>query len=452
MELSMLAESEPTLTKGDTALPRMGSLARRLVIATLVFCMLFTVATVSVRTWFAWDSNLENMRAELTLIDQVFQGTLSKAVWEMDSEALQAQVDSVASAAPVGRVELQVIRPGREPEILERMHRGYRGSSLAPVLHRKLTVAPYPGTTEVVGELTIEGDESLLWQRLWKEVWVIVLTQIIQSLALAGLIMGMFNRSVTLHVRRIARHLEQLTPQNLHQHLILKRRSTASDELDMLEVGVNDLQDKLVAHLERQARDEIALAASRDQLAELVEQRTAQLKSANIRLEALTRFDPLTGLANRRHFDEIKEVEFNRALRHQQPFSVLMCDIDFFKLYNDTYGHAKGDQCLRDVALTMSALFSRSGELVARLGGEEFAVLLPGQDQAQAFESAERLRQLLAQQRLPHSASTVSPFVTLSIGIAELETSGMDRFDQLLQSADKALYRAKSQGRDRSTI
>jgi diguanylate cyclase (GGDEF)-like protein len=183
-----------------------------------------------------------------------------------------------------------------------------------------------------------------------------------------------------------------------------------------------------------------------------VEQRTAQLKSANIRLEALTRFDPLTGLANRRHFDEIKEVEFNRALRHQQPFSVLMCDIDFFKLYNDTYGHAKGDQCLRDVALTMSALFSRSGELVARLGGEEFAVLLPGQDQAQAFESAERLRQLLAQQRLPHSASTVSPFVTLSIGIAELETSGMDRFDQLLQSADKALYRAKSQGRDRSTI
>jgi diguanylate cyclase (GGDEF)-like protein len=279
-----------------------------------------------------------------------------------------------------------------------------------------------------------------------------MLTQIIQSLALAGLIMGMFNRSVTLHVRRIARHLEQLTPQNLKHHLVLHRDSKTSDELDQLKAGVNDLQDKLANYIERQTRDELALAASRDLLAELVEQRTAQLKAANIRLEALTRFDPLTGLANRRHFDELKELEFNRALRHRQPFSVLMCDIDFFKLYNDTYGHAMGDQCLRDVALTMSALFSRSGELVARLGGEEFAVLLPGQNRQQALESAERLQELLAHQKLPHSASAVSPFVTLSIGIAELEPNTMDRFDQLLQSADKALYRAKSQGRNRCLI
>jgi len=129
-----------------------------------------------------------------------------------------------------------------------------------------------------------------------------------------------------------------------------------------------------------------------------------------------------------------------------------MCDIDFFKAYNDTYGHATGDQCLRDVALTMSALFSRSGELVARLGGEEFAVLLPGQNKQQALESAERLQALLANQKLPHSASPVSPFITLSIGIAELDDTTMERFDQLLQSADKALYRAKSQGRNRCVI
>jgi len=448
----MLAESESKISEKTVAPPRTGSLARRLVLATLAFCVLFTIATVSVRTWFAWGNNLATMNAELRLIDQVFQGTLSKAVWEMDSEALQAQIDSVALAAPVGRVELRILRPGRAPEVLERQHPGHTGSILAPALRRQLTVSPYPGANEVVGELTIEGDESLLWRRLWKEVGIIMLTQIIQSLALAGLIMGMFNRSVTLHVRRIARHLEQLTPQNLKQHLTLERRGKASDELDLLEAGVNDLQDKLANHIERQSRDELALAASRDQLAELVEQRTAQLKAANIRLEALTRFDPLTGLANRRHFDELKELEFNRALRHEQPFSVLMCDIDFFKLYNDSYGHAMGDQCLRDVALTMSALFSRSGELVARLGGEEFAVLLPGQTRDQALASAERLQQLLSHQKLPHSASAVSPYVTLSIGIAELDVTTMERFDQLLQSADKALYRAKSLGRNRCVI
>lgn len=441
-------ETRPTPRTGQST----GSLARRLVLATLAFCVLFTAATVLVRTWFACETNLSTMNAELTLIDQVFQGTLSKAVWEMDDQALQTQIDSVATAAPVGRVQLKILRPGRAPEILERHHPGHAGSIRAPVLHRLLTVAPYPGASEVVGELTIEGDENLLWERMSKEVEIIILTQIIQSLALAGLIMGMFNRSVTLHVRRIARHLEHLTPLNLKTHLTLERRGKGGDELDLLEAGVNDLQDKLAAHLERQAHDEVALAASRDQLAELVEQRTAQLKAANTRLEALTRFDPLTGLANRRHFDELKELEFNRALRHRQPLSVLMCDIDFFKLYNDTYGHARGDQCLRDVALAMSALFSRSGELVARLGGEEFAVLLPGQDEQQALASADRLRGLLARQQLVHSASPVSPFVTLSIGVAELDPANMEHFDQLLQSADRALYRAKSQGRDRCVI
>jgi diguanylate cyclase (GGDEF)-like protein len=100
----------------------------------------------------------------------------------------------------------------------------------------------------------------------------------------------------------------------------------------------------------------------------------------------------------------------------------------------------------------MSALFSRSGELVARLGGEEFAVLLPGQNHQQALESAERLRALLADRQLPHSASLVSAYVTLSVGVAELDPANMDRFDQLLQNADKALYRAKSQGRDRCVM
>lgn len=448
----MLDESGPPTSADTPPTPRVGSLARRLVLATLAFCMLFTVATVAVRTWFAWNSNLSTMNAELGLIDQVFQGTLAKAVWEMDNDALQAQIDSIALAAPVGRVDLKVLRPGRAPTVLERQREGHEGSKLAPVLHRQLVYEPYPGANSMVGELTIEGDESLLWKRLWKEVAIIMLTQIIQSLALAGLIMGMFNRSVTLHVRRIACHIEQLSPKNLREHLVLDRKRTISDELDLLKAGVNDLQDKLINHMERQTRDEIALATSRDQLAELVEQRTAELKAANIRLEALTRFDPLTGLANRRHFDEIKEVEFNRALRHGQPLSVLMCDIDFFKAYNDTYGHAMGDQCLRDVALAMSRYFERSGELVARLGGEEFAVLLPGQNRQRALESAEGLCLRLAQEKLPHSGSQVSPYVTMSIGIAEFEPDVMERFDQLLQTADKALYRAKRAGRNRCMV
>ncbi|WP_372868582.1 diguanylate cyclase, partial [Pseudomonas sp.] len=187
-------------------------------------------------------------------------------------------------------------------------------------------------------------------------------------------------------------------------------------------------------------------------LAELVEARTTELSTANRRLEELSRSDPLTGLANRRHFDELKDIEFRRALRLGHPLSVLMCDLDCFKLYNDTYGHALGDQCLQAVATTLSRVFARAGELVARIGGEEFAVLLPGADVLAARTAAEWLRQELAVLAIDHSSSPVAAYVTLSIGIAQFEPETMDHFDLLMLRADQALYRAKHLGRDRVAV
>ncbi len=428
------------------------SLGRRLVLATLLFCLLFTLAMVTLRTWMAWEHNLTEMNSELVLIDQVFQNTLAHAIWEMDRESLDKQLSSVATAAPVGRVVLNILRPGQSPEIIELNRYTVGSSGVAPVLHRQLVAQPYIGANEKVGELTIEGDNHLLWERLWDEARSIVITQVIQSLLLAGLVMTMFNRLVTVHVVQIARHLSGLAPQTLKQHLKLQRSVHGQDELSLLEFQVNALQDNLHAHLERQHSDELALAASRDQLAELVEARTAELKAANQSLEALSRHDALTGLANRRYFDELKEVEFRRAIRHKTPLAVLMCDVDSFKSYNDTYGHIQGDLCLKQIAETLSSVFGRSGELTARLGGEEFVVVLPNIDAKQAYDAAQRLRESLAERELPHSGSAVSPFVTLSIGVAELDPETMDHFDQLLQRADQALYRAKHQGRDRVVI
>lgn len=432
-----------------TALRPAASLGRRLVLATLAFCLLFTVVTVGVRTWYAWSANLEDMTAELALIDQVFERTLSKAIWELDRETLQTQLDSVAQVAAVGRVSLGILRAGREPEVLERRRIEDKNNTLAPSLHHMLVYEPYPGAGETVGELTLRGDERVLWQRLRKEATGIVVTQVIQSLLLAGLIMWMFNRTVTVHVQHIARHLASLSPTNLGHELKLDRAAAHADELNLLENGVNDLQGKLAIYLERQSQNERDLAAHRDRLAEMVDAQTAELRAANLRLQEQSRSDPLTGLANRRHFDEVKEVEFRRALRLGHPLSVLMCDVDLFKPYNDTYGHAMGDECLQVLAEILTSVFARAGELVARIGGEEFAVLLPGTDAAQAREGAERLRQRLAERAVEHTSSTVAPHVTVSIGVAQFDPATMDRFDLLMQRADEALYRAKSQGRDR---
>jgi diguanylate cyclase (GGDEF)-like protein len=165
-------------------------------------------------------------------------------------------------------------------------------------------------------------------------------------------------------------------------------------------------------------------------------------------LEELSRRDPLTGLPNRRHFDDVKETELRRARRSGQPLSVLLCDVDFFKRYNDTYGHAMGDKCLKLVAHVLQDGFHRSGELPARIGGEEFAVLLPGLDAASAREQAERVREAVAAQGIPHTGSEVAPQVTLSIGVAQFEPQSMESFDALLHRADEALYRAKARGRN----
>ena len=175
------------------------------------------------------------------------------------------------------------------------------------------------------------------------------------------------------------------------------------------------------------------------------------LQKANRELHTLSRHDPLTGLANRRYFDEQKEIEFRRAMRADSSLSVLMCDIDEFKRYNDTYGHAQGDRCLQAIAANLISSFNRAGELLARLGGEEFAVLLPDTESEQAHALAERMRQAIWDANMPHISSSVTDRVTVSVGVASLKPGLHKDFDSLLQDADLALYRAKN-GRNRTVI
>ena len=608
------------------------SLGVQLVLAILGFCLVFTVLTVAVRTWGAWQAGVAAMSEELTLIEQVYRRTLSKAIWEMDRESLDTHMASAANVPSVGRVVLKITPAHRAPEVVDRRQAGWVESGVAPVRRLVLAYEPFPGSSETLGELSLFGDERVLWSRLGEEVSAIVTTQIIQSLLLASLILLVFNRSVTVHVQRIANHLGRLTPANLAQRLRLDRPGHREDELSLLVAGVNQLQGNLSDYLEQQQRYESELAQHRDRLAELVRERTAELEAlaaaqqlvltlsnrlihapydafdehllgclqdvaqrlgattaawyvrddttggyalylhwqaagappssrlkrvaagdwkqlqavldrdeladfpsqaalaqtigageaarvaawgieaaafaelrgsgerfgllmfgkpqavaawqaderallamtaqmlvhsvrhkaqlidivkgqqalrvVNAQLAELARSDALTGLANRRHFDEAKELEFRRAQRLQQPLSLLVCDIDHFKVYNDAYGHARGDECLRAVAEAIRSSVRRAGDLVARIGGEEFAILLSATDEAAALALAERILDSVRATAIPHAGSDAGPFVTLSIGLAVSTSQRANDFDALFQAADAALYRAKASGRN----
>jgi diguanylate cyclase (GGDEF)-like protein len=175
------------------------------------------------------------------------------------------------------------------------------------------------------------------------------------------------------------------------------------------------------------------------------------LEASNAHLQDLLRSDALTGISNRRHFDQHISDEFRRAERSNYSIALLMLDVDCFKPYNDTYGHQAGDEALIKVAKIIATFARRPGDVAARYGGEEFALILPGSNEVDALEIAEEIVASVYAQNLPHKASSMSDRLTVSIGVAALQPDGKGRDEAcLIANADQAMYLAKTTGRNRS--
>ena len=185
------------------------------------------------------------------------------------------------------------------------------------------------------------------------------------------------------------------------------------------------------------------------ELEQRVADRTQALQEANDELERFIRLDELTQVANRRRFEEYLQLVWQQQVPMRQPLSLILCDVDFFKDYNDTYGHPAGDECLRQVAQALKTTARRPTDLVARYGGEEFAVVLPQTNLAGAMFVGEKLRQCVKALQIPHSTSAIAPNVTISVGVACYRVSAELTIQKIVEAADSAMYDAKAQGRDR---
>ncbi|ALJ36203.1 diguanylate cyclase [Azospirillum brasilense] len=215
--------------------------------------------------------------------------------------------------------------------------------------------------------------------------------------------------------------------------IFISAKSEVEDETYGLEVGAIDFISKPIS-------PPIVKARVRNHL--LLKRQTDLLRTLSFN-------DGLTGIANRRRFDEVLLREWRRCGRAQLPLSLIMLDVDQFKPYNDHYGHQAGDECLRAVAQLLAEQMMRPGDLIARYGGEEFVCLLPETDEDGAVQVAERLRRTVADRRLPHAVSHVADHVTISLGVATARPMLDDTPERLTQLADGLLYEAKRAGRNR---
>jgi diguanylate cyclase (GGDEF)-like protein len=228
--------------------------------------------------------------------------------------------------------------------------------------------------------------------------------------------------------------------------IFLSGRVAAEDIVAGIEAGGDDYLTKPV--------DFTVLSAKMTAMQRIAKMRqkligvSSELAQANAELKKLVNIDGLTGLANRRYLDEYLRVEIARSMRNKHELSVILCDVDFFKKYNDTYGHLKGDDCLKSVAKALESACKRSTDLLARYGGEEFAVILPDTNGENAAMLANQMRQAIEDLNEDHSASDLGK-VTISMGVYCAVPQSKDESEKMLHKADEALYEAKQTGRNR---
>lgn len=215
--------------------------------------------------------------------------------------------------------------------------------------------------------------------------------------------------------------------------IFITAQQQESDEVLGLELGAVDFISKPINPIIVRARVRTHLT----------------LKLQNDLLRTMALMDGLTGVANRRKFDENILANWRLCFREQRPLSLILVDVDFFKRYNDRYGHQSGDGCLRSVAQALSEIVRRPYDLVARYGGEEFACVLPSTDLSGAVEIAEKMQERVRALGIEHSASDVDRVVTISLGVATLTPTNDLEFQVLIEDADKQLYEAKKAGRAR---
>lgn len=419
-------------------MPDLKNLANRLFQLVFSWYLLLAILVTAVQLGIEYASIKATVTSDLEALGRSFAPSVSDAMWTFDQPLIESLTKGIAQTAIITGVKIEdskgmvIASEGR----IHGKNEPVSDSLLAPfqMYDASLWSVAFAENRgkHALGKMTLYSDRSVVTERVKNSFIVIVINSLIKT---AGLWL-IFYWAITW---RLSRPLTELSKAVTNLDLKADENEPAlidyphRDEIGLLVGSLNEMRIRL-AHSHREMEQQVA-------------DRTRELEAANRRLEALSITDGLTGIANRRRFDEVLLNEWNRALRVRQPLALLMLDVDWFKNYNDYYGHQAGDECLHSIARILEANSRRSSDLAARYGGEEFVLLAMNTDAKRATLLANIIRESIESLELTHLDSIYKK-VTVSIGVAVIiPESGLPP-ESLLRMADDALYQAKHQGRN----
>lgn len=420
-------------------MPDLKNLANRLFKIVFSWYLLLAILVTGVQLGIEYSTIKNTIASDLVALGRSFAPGVSDAMWTYDQSLLDSLTRGIAQTAIITGVKLEK-ENGQTVSVQGKIPASGETASDALFAPFQMHVVPLQTAAlasgrgqHELGRMTLYSDRSVVLERVKNSFVVILINSVIKT---AGLWL-IFYWAITW---RLSRPLTELSDAvaNLDDRL-------DGDDPALIEYPHRDEIGALVASLNDMR---VRLAASHRELEHKVAERTRELEEANRRLEALSTTDGLTGIANRRRFDEALQNEWNRALRVRQPIALLMLDIDLFKNYNDRYGHQAGDDCLRSVGRILEANSRRSSDLAARYGGEEFVLLASHTDTERAVHLANVVRESIESLELTH-ADAPQGKMTVSVGVAVMHPETGQQPERLVRKADEALYRAKNAGRNR---
>lgn len=434
-----------------------------------------TLAVTCIQLAAEYQHTKSGVDNELLAMDLTFGASLANSTWRFQGDVQKATLTGISKLPvvtgvkiddPQGRLVLAqgniTDSDGKQVHVDEQ---GMRTPLAADFLHAAISHR-FPilyrdehNVVHNIGSWTVYSSRHVVVQKVAYGFFLILINSVIKTLVLWFIFLYVFRRWLGVPITKLSSFVQEqdLNQPNTQQLVALPGKKR--HELHVLADAINAMLTNLRKHTaqnrtlyEQLEQEKESLRALNKSLELRIAERTQDLAQANEQLKSLSLTDGLTGISNRRCFDQTLEQEWRRCARNARPLTVALFDVDWFKPYNDHYGHIAGDEVLRQVAATLQQTVGRAGDTVARYGGEEFALIAADTDVESGLHVVHKMCNAVFDLALPHEMSEFG-CITVSVGIASCDPSRQEGdISELLQAADAALYRAKMAGRNQAVV